>query len=479
MGVILSHIWSILLLLFVCGIIFVILSSNSDPGRKISWIIIVTILPVIGIILYILIGWDMRRPEYYNLEHKEFYDFFARNAGDDIKARLFDTKTEEKIRPDYRELSRLLTRCNGTTVCDGNEVEVITNGARKFEALVQDLTNARHHIHMEYFYFRKDKGSKKIKEILMRKAMEGVKVRFIYENIANIKIAPIYYNEMKKAGVDVVKFNSSKFSLLGFGARLNYRDHRKVVVIDGEIGYTGGMNISDDYFLRWRDTHMRITGNLVDRLQYSFLNTFISSGGQIESDLSPYFPEHKDVGKQCLAQIVPDEPDHKWPIIHMGACWVAENTSDYLYIQTPYFVPPDPMLQALKITALKGADVRIMLPAKADLFFMGWANKSYFQECLEAGVKIYEKTGNFIHAKTMVSDDYLSVIGSANMDTRSFSLSYEINTYLFGEEITKVTKEAFLKDLEQCNQLSLEQWKARPWYDRLAQTIMKLFSPIL
>ena len=333
---------------------------------------------------------------------------------------------------------------------------------------------------MEYFYFKKDDGSKRIKELLMQKAREGVKVRFIYENIANIKISARYYYEMKKAGVEVVKFTNPKFSIFRLSAQLNYRDHRKLVVIDGNIGYTGGMNISDDYFLRWRDTHLRITGNAVSSLQYSFMNSFITSGGRIDEDFSPYFPEHEAFEEgDRLVQIVPDEPDYQWPVLHMGAVWTVQHASKYLYIQTPYFVPPEPLLLALKSTALKGVDVRIMIPAKADLFFMGPANRSYFKECLEAGIKIYEKTGRFIHSKTIVSDDYLSIIGSANMDYRSLELNYEINTYIYDENMATINREIFLKDQEQCRQIVLEEWNRRPWYRKTIQAIMKLFSPLL
>lgn len=476
----LATIWSVLLILMICGTVFVILSSNSDSGKKVSWIIVIALLPVVGIILYIVFGLDMRHPGYYMKKHKVFFDTFGRYADDRTKHLLFGTETEEKIREGYRELSRLLTRGTGTTVCDNNRIEVITSGKRKFDALVNDILNARHHIHMEYFYFKKDDGSKRIKELLMQKAREGVKVRFIYENIANIKIAPRYYNEMKQAGVEVVKFTNPKFSLFRLSAQLNYRDHRKIVVIDGNIGYTGGMNISDDYFLRWRDTHLRITGDAVSSLQYSFMNSFISSGGHIDEDFSPYFPEHEVSGDESrLVQVVPDEPDSQWPVLHMGAVWTAQHASRYLYIQTPYFVPPEPLLQALKATALKGADVRIMLPAKADLFFMGPANRSYYQECLEAGIKIYEKTGRFIHSKTIVADDYLSVIGSANMDYRSLELNYEINTYIYDGNMARMNREIFLKDQEECHRISIEEWTHRPWYRKTAQTVMKLFSPLL
>lgn len=471
-----------LLVFCIAGTVLVILSDDEgDSGRKISWIIIVSVLPVIGILGYIVFGLNPRRASKYGEYSRRLYNDFRKAADPRSYRKLFGEDNRLKIREGYRELSVLLSHSNGTTVTDNNTVEIITSGKRKFEALVEDLENARDHIHMEYFYFRKDNGSKRIKEILMRKAREGVKVRFIHENIANIDISPRYYNEMKKAGVEVVMFTRPRINLLRFSARLNYRDHRKIVVIDGKIGYTGGMNIGDDYFLRWRDTHMRITGNAVYALQYSFLYSFCTSGGIIpDGSFQSLFPETAPGQKRNeLVQIVPDQPVDRWPVIQMGTVWTVQHARRYIYIQTPYFVPPEPLLHALKSSALKGADVRIMIPWKADLPYMNLANKSYYTECLEAGIRIFEKKGNFIHSKTIVTDDYLSVIGSANMDYRSLELNYEINAYIFNEDTAVKNRDIFLADLEECEEICLDRWKRRPGYVKLAQEVTKLFAPLL
>lgn len=471
----------ILLVLLITGTILVILSDDDgDSGVKIAWIIVVALIPVAGILAYIVFGLNPRRNSRYAEYSRKFHEAFCGLSDHKSYRKLFGETNKDKIREGYRELSVLLSKSNGTTVTDCNNVEIITSGKRKFEALVNDLENAKDHIHMEYFYFRKDNGSRRIREILMRKAREGVKVRFIHENIANIDISPRYYTEMEKAGVEVVKFTRSRFNLLRLSAMLNYRDHRKIVVIDGKIGYTGGMNIGDDYFLKWRDTHMRITGNAVYALQYSFLYSFCTSGGKIPGTFHEFFPEQEPGNKRNeLVQIVPDQPVDRWPILHMGTVWTVQHSRDYVYIQTPYFVPPEPLLQALKSAALKGADVRIMLPKEADLGFMDFANKSYYRECLEAGIRIYEKKGNFIHSKTIVSDDYLSVIGSANMDYRSLVLNYEINAYIFNEATAVRNKGIFTEDLEECEEIRLEEWMRRPWYMKLAQAVVRLFAPLL
>ncbi|MBQ8499154.1 MAG: cardiolipin synthase [Bacteroidales bacterium] len=472
----LTIIGGLFFLLLIVGAMLVILNDNQDSGRKVAWILIIAILPVIGLLLYLALGLNFRKPGFFQLYNRTFLKEFEEKADGQTKELLFGDTCSREIRQRYQSLSRLLSRDSGLTVTDNNEIEIITSGGRKLEALVNDLLAAKHHIHFEYFYFLKDDGSRRIKELLMQKAREGVKVRFIHENIANITIWPGYYNEMKKAGVEIVRFTDPNSFLL---SKFNYRDHRKIVVIDGKVGYTGGMNIGDDYFFRWRDTHMRITGNAVASLQYCFLNSWITSGGKTEGSFDEFFPQKRAVHDDKLVQIIPDEPDRQFPILHMGAVWTAQHSSRYLYIQTPYFVPPEPLLLALKSAALKGCDVRLMVPAKADLFFMGPANKSFYKECLEAGIRIFEKGGKFIHAKTMVSDDYLSIIGSANMDCRSLELSYEINAYVYNEDIAKKNKRIFLEDLKECREISLDDWNDRPWYRKLTQAVMRLFAPLL
>jgi len=472
----LTIIGGIFFLLLIAGAVLVILNDNQDSGRKVAWILIIAVLPVIGLLLYLAFGLNFRKPGIFQLRNRRFLEEFEAKASRQTKELLFGDTCSREIRQRYQSLSRLLSRDSGLTVTDNNEIEIITSGGRKLEALVNDLLAAKHHIHFEYFYFLKDDGSRRIKELLMQKAREGVKVRFIHENIANITIWPGYYNEMKKAGVEIVRFTDPDGFML---SKFNYRDHRKIVVIDGKVGYTGGMNIGDDYFFRWRDTHTRITGNAVASLQYCFLNSWITSGGKIEGSFDEFFPQERAVHDDKLVQIIPDEPDRQFPILHMGAVWATQHSSRYLYIQTPYFVPPEPLLLALKSAALKGCDVRLMVPAKADLFFMGPANKSFYKECLEAGIRIFEKGGKFIHSKTMVSDDYLSVIGSANMDCRSLELSYEINAYIYNEEIAGKNRKIFLNDLKECREILIDEWNDRPWYRKFTQAVMRLFAPLL
>lgn len=499
---ILNIIVSILFALLIAGTILVIIFDDADSGRKLAWILIIAMLPVIGVVLYLMFGINYHHHWFFKRRHQKYLNTFDSQAEKSLRD-LFEGDTDlKKVRLKYQPLVTLLATDDSNTVSGGNNVEIMTNGQRKFNLLTKDLSEAKDSIHMEYFLFGKDEGSTRIKEILMEKARQGVKVRFIHENIANLIIPNSYYDEMKKAGVEVVRFTNPRKHILNLVTSINYRDHRKIVVIDGRIGYTGGMNIKDRYFLEWRDTHMRITGKAVASLQNSFLNSWLTAGGKIDKEYMHYFPMASlkaddpvpeasalpvsiDLSgilptiQNALAQVVPDEPDAQWEVSKMGYVWMANNAREYIYLQTPYFVPPEPVLDALKSAALSGVDVRLMLPKKADSAYMQPANKSYFTECLEAGIRIYERGGHFIHSKTFVCDDYLSQIGTANIDYRSFSINYEINTFIFNEEAAVLNKEIFLKDLEVSTEVILAKWNQRPWYNKLIERLVRLFAPLL
>lgn len=471
-----SYVLSTAYIILIVSTVILILTENSNSGKTVAWLLILMILPGVGLILYYLFGYDVRRNDKSHENYLIFRDKINEIASDALKNKLSEMTDSVLLRPEYSQLADLLKNSNDSEVISGSEIEIITSGQRKLEALIEDIKNARHHIHFEYFYFRRDENCRYIRELLMQKAREGVKVRFIYENIANIDISARYYTKMCEAGVEVLAF--TKFGLPWIRRQLNYRDHRKIVVIDGNIGYTGGMNIGDDYFVKWRDTHMRIVGNGVIGLQYNFLHAWYESGGSLPEHLDPYFPV-SDVYAGNLLQVVPYAPDSRFPFLLMGNVWAAENAREYIYIQTPYYMPPDSQLQSLKSAALRGVDVRLMLSRKSDIFFMDPATQSYYEETLRAGVRIYEIQDKFSHAKCMVVDDYLSIMGSANMDFRSFDLSFELNTYFYDENIALENKAIFFDDMEDCKEITLEEWLERPWYKKLLQSVMRLVSPLL
>ncbi|MBQ6184806.1 MAG: PLDc N-terminal domain-containing protein [Bacteroidales bacterium] len=561
----LQTIVTILYVLLILTVVVVILVDNGDSGRKFAWLLIIAAIPLFGILLYFMFGINYRHHWIFNRRHQKYKDIFEKETNEDLNRILFGHDTEALVREDFRPLAEMMGRGAYPSVTAGNDVEIITEGKRKFELLSQDILQARESIHMEYFHFGNDKGSRAIKELLMQKAREGVKVRFINENIANFPISSKYYDDMREAGVEVVRFTNPRAHLFDLVTTLNYRNHRKIVVIDGKIGYTGGMNINDHYFEHWRDTHMRLTGKAVASLQYAFMDSWLTGGGTIDRPMLEYYPmakelpssattsggstaslrsapplatlrsapvpplnvprvavvsparvvaddrpnesEHSDSGSlrgtplspprgcrgvDCLQsmqnmhtllskvmQIVPDEPDLPLPMLLYSYEWAITHAKKYIWFQTPYFVPPEPVLDAMKIAALTGIDIRLMLPEAADNFIARPANRAYYEEILGAGVRLFLRQGEFIHSKTFVCDDYLSSIGSANMDARSFGINYEINTYIYDEEAALMNKAIFEKDLEKCRELTLEEWSRRPWYKRLLESVIRLFAPLL
>ncbi len=479
----LKIILSVLFGLLILGIVLVVIADDGDPGRKLAWLLVITFIPVLGIILYLLFGINLRHHWIFDRKHARFRSLFEKEASPRLLQILYGTDTLSEVKEYYRQFSTMLGTMPSCAVTDGNDFELITEGSRKFELLMADLAAAKHSIHMEYFHFGNDKGSKAIREMLMEKASEGVEVRFIHENIANFPIPGRYYAKMRKAGVEVIRFTNPRSHILALTTMLNYRNHRKIVVIDGKIGYTGGMNINDNYFHRWRDTHMRITGPAVASLQYIFMDSWITGGGTLRRPLMEYFEPSlepfRGEGHGTLMQVVPDEPDSEWGLIRMSYEWAITHARKYIWMQTPYFVPPESIMSALQAAALSGVDVRLMIPRKADNIFMGPANKAFFSKCLDAGVRVFLRNGNFMHCKTFVSDDYLSSVGTANMDNRSFSINYEVNTYIYDSPAAERAKQVFENDLRQCEEIGAASWAERPWYEKAMEYIIRLFAPLL
>jgi cardiolipin synthase len=311
----------------------------------------------------------------------------------------------------------------------------------------------------------------------MKKASDGVEVRFIYDKIANWLIPKRFYNKMKKSGVEITSLMDARFGKLG--ERLNYRNHRKVIVIDGITSYIGGMNISNNYFInpKWRDTHLRIQGQGALGLQACFLIDWYSSGKPF-LDNETYFPQAKDYS-QNLMQIATGGPYSLYHNLLQATVNIIIGAKKYIYMQTPYFLPDESLFQALQMAAISGIDVRLMVSHKSDSSYVDPASHSYYADLLEAGMKIYELQDKFIHAKTLVADDTISVIGSANLDFRSFETNFEINCYLYDPLIAQHNKEIFLQDMTHCKEIRYEEWIQRPKWQKFFESIMRLFAPLM
>lgn len=464
-------------LLFITTIILILTDrKNYSPSKAVAWLVLIIILPVLGLLLYFVFGLDMRRIRATEKEREVFYEHFASELPTITNEYLKNIKDNfNKIKVSYQGLATLIKKNNYSGILCGSNVEIITDGNEKLNLLIKDLENAQETIHFEYFLFRRDAISRRIRDILMRKAEEGVEVRFIYDNIANIDILPSYYNKMRKSGVQVNSFTKLSFS--SFKRSWNNRNHRKIVVIDGQIGYVGGMNITSQT-QRWRDTHLRIQGQGVHGLQLNFLQVWYSLGGDLSDGIMKYFPPAL-IYNQSLMQISPEAPDTRFPYYALSIVKAIENAKKYIYIQTPYYSPTDPLMRALKSASLSGVEVRLIVSKKSDFILMDWAIQGNYEKTLEADIHIHEIQDYFSHAKTMVIDDYLSIIGSSNLDYRSLELNFEINSFIYDEEIAIKNRDIFIQDLDGCLELSLEEWRKRPWWRKICEMIMRFFSPLL
>lgn len=443
--------------------------------NKIVWIVL--ILAGVALLFWLVFGINWRSKQNYDRKHHLLRSRMQAEDTEELRRLLFSNGLTMRVEQRFQPLTMLLAR-GGRPSVSLSTPQIITSGKDKYNMLMSDLICAKESIHMEYFHFGIDKSSRKIRQMLMEKARQGVKVRFINENIANRPIPNLYFRSMRKAGVEVVNFSDSRFSLLRFLMTLSYRDHRKIVVIDNRIGYTGGMNINDHYFYQWRDTHLRLTGEAVASLQYAFLDTWLASGGQLHSAVNSFFfhLDKPSCGQSLgtLTQITPDDPTSPDPVLLTAYEWILNHAQKYVWFQSPYIAPPPSLISAMRNAAQRGVDVRVMVPEHCDTAIMRPINKSYYAELTEAGVQFYVRSGEFMHSKTIVCDDYLSCVGSANLDYRSFGIDYEINTFFYDRAVALRQKQIFENDLPICRLVIAAEAHPTPW-----QRLMRHLAPIV
>lgn len=482
------------ILSYIVGIIISmnILLENRDPSKTLSWMMMFVLLPGIGILIYIFSGRNIRKHKLFkakkkskNLNERKLFDNleYVKDIVRLQKKMLEDDRLFEESSPMKERVVKLLFNIGHFPYTTNNDVEVYKDGIEKFDRLLEDIENARDHIHLEYFIIKDGEIAQRIKEALIRKSKEGVEIRILYDDLAcwRFKINRKFLNELKEAGIKFAAFLPTKLPLLG--GELNYRNHRKIAVIDGRIGYTGGLNIGDEYigkkkkFGYWRDTHLRIEGVATHMLQMVFLIDWYLTTDEILTD-EKYTPKLEDYGKTAI-QVVGTGPDSKWEDIHYAFFSAISQARKRVYIQTPYFIPDESMLKAIKTAALSGVDVRIIFPEKIDHYAVNIASYSYFEEVLNSGGKVYLYEKGFIHSKMIIVDDEIASVGSSNIDLRSFMLNFEINALIYDRELIKELTDLFYLDQSDSKGLLKENFRTRNVVVRLAESISRLFSPLL
>jgi len=461
---------------------YVVFQERKNPSATWAWIMIMLFVPVVGFILYLFVGQDIRKRKLFTRkeEQDQFYQLLNGQ-----KERLEHHKSEfrDSFVRDYHDIIRLHLVAHEALYTQDNSVDIYTDGNDKFNNLFNDILNAKHYIHIQYYIIRGDELGQKLLSLLILKAKEGVNVKLLYDGMGCLWTPKGMFEDLSQAGGKVVCFYPPFIPYINL--RVNYRNHRKICVIDGKAGYIGGFNIGTEYIGKnkkmgyWRDTHLKIKGSAVHMLELQFLLDWrFASKEQVplESYISPHVPQE---GGNTGIQIVSSGPDSKWPSIRNGFLKMINEAKHSIYLQTPYFIPDDSLLEALKLAALSGLDVKIMIPNKPDHPFVFWASLSYMNELLQAGAKCYTYENGFLHAKTLVIDEKICTVGTANFDIRSFKLNFEINAFIYDEKIAKEIVSSFENDLTHSKELTHEAYAKRGLIVKLKESVSRLLSPIL
>ncbi|SIT77522.1 cardiolipin synthase [Pontibacter indicus] len=463
-----------------------IIYDTRSSIKTLAYLLLVIFLPVAGIFFYFSFGINYRKRSLYSKKLLQNVELMKQ-----IRQRIITTSREnfrassEEIQH-YRPLAKLLLRDNLSPLTAGNKVKLLLNGEQKFAEVFEAIENARHHIHLEYYIIENDHIGNNLKDLLIKKAKEGVIVRVIYDDFGSRSIRHGFRKELQAAGVEVYPFH--KIHILFLANRLNYRNHRKIIVIDSITAFVGGINISDSYINYsdqqerkpyWRDSHLRIDGPGAFYLQYLFFTDWnFSSQRHLEPE-SSYFPKPTDAHGNTVVQLASSGPDSAKPTIMFSILQAIALAKEEFLLTTPYFIPGESILDALSIAAMGGVTVRLLVPENSDSFIVNAAARSYFEDLLEVGVQIYLYQKGFVHAKTLVVDNTLSMVGTANMDYRSFDLNFEVNAVVYDTVFAGELREAFFQDLEHAVLLDAAEWKARPVYRQLIEKVFKLISPLL
>ncbi|MEK4628869.1 cardiolipin synthase [Solibacillus sp. FSL R7-0682] len=472
--------------LYILNIIFalvVIFFSRKSASSTWAWLFVLFFLPIVGFILYLLIG--------RNLQTKHFVRWMTVNQEETAEIfREQQTLLHEgrfafpnAISKKHAALIQMNVDYNHALLSSKNDVKILTEGKEKFKSVIEDIERAQHHIHIQYYIYKMDDVGRSIYNALVKKAREGVEVKMIYDDLGSRKLQKKHLKELIDAGGQVEAFFSSYFTLLN--PRINFRNHRKLVIIDGQIGYIGGFNVGNEYacldenFGYWRDTHLRIEGNSVYSMQAHFLFDWHQARSDaFNSDEEKYFPSF-EIEPVIPVQIVSSGPDTDTESIKNSYIRMILSAKKYVYIQSPYFVPDEPFLHAIQIAASSGVDVRIMTPAKTDHPFVFGANSAYGGDLLSYGGRVFRYEKGFLHSKMMVVDDELAMIGTANIDVRSFSLNFEINAIVFEEAIAIQCRELFELDQQESFEMTEERYAQRSNWTKIREAVSRLLSPIL
>lgn len=456
-------------LLIAIGIVISLLVNGVRPSKTLAWLLAIFTIPVGGILLYLMIGRNRRRYKLLPSQNKI------------APIRIEDVSRLARIPQKHHKIARLIEKNSGFPPTANNTLMYLKDGKTTFESIFAAMENATSFIHLQYYIFEEGQLADRLLDLFAKKIKEGVTIRLIYDGVGSFSLSRSYLNKLKTIGVEVFPFLPFKFGR--FLISLNYRNHRKIIVVDDRFAFTGGINISDKYLKgdpvlgNWHDMHLKVEGEAAGHLNHVFLMDWQLVGGQSIGSQNGTAYAEKD--KKSVVQIVASGPDDDFAAIEQAYFSIINDARDYVYVTNPYVIPGNAILAALETAALSGVDVRLLLSEKNDSKLVNWSVRSYFERLLRAGVKIYLFPYGFLHSKIMISDDGIASIGTANIDIRSFEQNYEVNAIVYDSKFTKELKEDFLSDSRKSNQLTYEVHQKRPWLDKLKEGVAKVFSPVL
>lgn len=460
--------------LIVIIVMLKVLMDNREPSKTMAWMLVLWALPMVGIVLYFFFGQNTRKER-----------LISQRSLDQLTKRSMLEFAEQRnlhIPEEHRTLMQLFKNQSMALPFKDNKVEVYTNGYEFFPSLLREIGKAKDHVHVEMFIFDNDALGNLIADTLIDKAQQGVEVRVIYDDVACWKVRNSFWERLRDGGVEVHAFMPVKFP--AFTSKVNYRNHRKLIVIDGKAGFIGGMNIATRYVKGvgrpWRDTHILVRGGAVYGIQRAFLVDWYFVDRTLIAGKRYYPAISTALSNNCLAQVVTSGPITEWPDMMQGFVRVLLTARQYVYIETPYFLPSEPVLFAIRTAALAGVDIRLMLPQRTDSRLLDQASKSYVREILQAGAKIYFYDDGFNHSKFLVCDDSISTVGSSNIDFRSLEHNFESNIFFYDKGMALRMKKIYLEDeahsvlVDEAGQL-----EKHGFFQLLWESILRMFSPLM
>lgn len=477
-----SKIFTAFFLVNIVIALTIIFLERKNPSATLAWILILFFVPVVGFLFYIVFAQNIARKKIFKISEKE-QRVIRDNLTDQINSidsEGFTFVNDQCLR--WKHMIKLNQVYGNSYLTQNNNVEIFDDGKRMFHNIIKDINSAKSTINVMYYIIKDDMVGRKFIDALTKKAKEGVEVRLLIDTVGSRSLNNRKLKEFRQAGGKVSYFFKPKFKLINL--KLNYRNHRKIIVIDEKIGYIGGFNIANEYlgfkrkFGYWRDTHIKIIGGAVQDLNARFIIDWRFASKE-ELDLTEaYYGQLPDQGNSAI-QIVTCGPDSQREEIKRGFMKMITYAEKNVFLQTPYFIPDSSLIESLKMAAQSGIDVRIMIPCMPDHFFVYWATLSYCGELLRSGGRVYIYDNGFLHAKTLVVDGEVASVGSANFDRRSFKLNFEANAFIYDKEVSEKMEKIFFKDIEHGHELTLHEYEQRNIWIKFKEAISRLLSDVL